>query len=133
MMYVWVKKYIGIPFVSNGRAAEGCDCYGLVRLVLREEYGIVLPELSGDYTDALNANETARLFAERVPVLAAEKIDGPEEKAVVLINENGRPRHMGIVAGGGYILHTGVKTGAVCQRETHPGLRGRIGGYYRAR
>lgn len=129
-MYEWVKKYIGIPFVSNGRAMDGCDCYGLVRLVLRNEYGIELPELSNDYSDALNIKETAKLFAENLSLLAARKLPLPREKAVVVITEQGCPCHIGIVAGGGYILHTGIKTGSVCQRETHPGLRGRIEGYY---
>ena len=130
MMYGWVKKYIGIPFVSNGRTAGGCDCYGLVQLVLRNEYGVELPELSDDYADALNVRETERLFAEHLPVLAGQKIAGPQEQAVVVITEHGSPAHIGIVAGGGYILHTGIKTGSVCQRGTHPGLRGRIEGYY---
>jgi len=133
MMYPWVKKYIGIPFVSNGRTKEGCDCYGLVRLVLRDEYGTELPELSADYSSALSIAETARLFTEQLPVLTAEKIAEPEEQAVVIITECGRPCHLGIAAGNGYILHTGIKTGAVCQRSTHPGLRGRIEGYYRVR
>jgi len=130
MMYEWVKKYIGIPFVSNGRTLDGCDCYGLVRLVLNNEYGLNWPELSGNYADALNVRETARLFTEHIPVLAGEKIAAPQERAVAVITEHGAAAHVGIVAGGGYILHTGIKTGSICQRETHPGLRGRIEGYY---
>jgi cell wall-associated NlpC family hydrolase len=130
-MYKWVKKYIGIPFVSNGRTHSGCDCYGLVRLVLRNEYGINLPELSDDYSSALNIDETEKLFAQKLPVLAVEKIPEPEEKAVAVITESGRPVHIGIAAGSGFILHTGSKTGSVCQRAAHPGLRGRIEGYYR--
>jgi len=129
-MYEWVKKYIGISFVSNGRTLAGCDCYGLVRLVLSNEYGIELPELSDNYTDALNVKETARLFKENIPILAGRKITAPAEKAVVVITEHGVAAHIGIVAGAGYILHTGIKTGSICQRETHPGLRGRIEGYY---
>ncbi len=132
-MYEWVKKYVGIPFVSNGRTAAGCDCYGLARLALWTEYGITLPELSTDYGNALNIAETARLFAERLPALAAEKIPYPEERAVALIRERGRLCHIGVVAGGGYILHTGAKTGAVCQRAAHPDLIGRIEGYYHVR
>jgi cell wall-associated NlpC family hydrolase len=133
MVYKWVGKYIGIPFVSNGRTIEGCDCYGLVRLVLRNEYGIDLPLLSDDYSDAANLRETAKLFKDNLPVLAGEKISEPLEKAVVVITEHGAAAHIGIAAGGGYILHTGVKTGSVCQRVTHPGLRGRIEGYYYVR
>jgi len=130
-MYKWVSKYIGIPFVSNGRAMDGCDCYGLIRLVLHNEYGKTLPELSNNYNDALNIAETMKLFSEHRPVLAAEKLIKPEEKALVVITEQGHPCHIGIVAGNGYILHTGIKTNSICQRETHPGLRGRIEGYYR--
>jgi len=130
MAYEWVKKYIGIPFVSGGRTMDGCDCYGLARLVLANEYGVELPALSDDYADALNVAETSRLFAENLPVLAGEKLTEPRERAVAVITEHGRPAHLGVVAGGGYILHTGIKTGSVCQRETHPGLRGRIEGYY---
>jgi cell wall-associated NlpC family hydrolase len=131
MIYPWVKKYIGIPFISNGRNLEGCDCYGLVRFVLRDEYNVLLPELSDNYSDALNVKETARLFEEHLPVLTAEKLPQPEEKAVVIITTSGQNSHIGIFAGGGYILHTDRKTGSICQRETHPGLRGRIEGYYR--
>jgi len=129
-MYKWIKKYIGIPFVSNGRTINGCDCYGLIRLVLMNEYNIILPELSNNYDNANNIEETTMLFKEYRPVLAAEKISNPREKAVVIITEQNRPCHIGIYAGDGYILHTGAKTGSVCQRETHPGLRGRIEGYY---
>ncbi|MCL2721738.1 MAG: NlpC/P60 family protein [Treponema sp.] len=129
-MYEWVKKYIGIPFISNGRTIEGCDCYGLIRMILKNEYNTNLPEFSNNYNDALNVKETAKLFEEHRPVLAAEKIEKPEEGAVVLITEHGVPAHVGIVAGDGYILHTGIKTGSVCQRDTHPALSGRIEGYY---
>jgi cell wall-associated NlpC family hydrolase len=130
-MYEWVKKYIGIPFFSNGRTLEGCDCYGLVRLVLLNEYKINVPELSNNYNNALNINEITKMFAEHRPVLASEKLSEPQEKAVVVITEHGAAAHIGIVAGDGYILHTGAKTGSVCQRASHPGLRGRIEGYYR--
>jgi cell wall-associated NlpC family hydrolase len=132
-MHPWVKKYIGIPFASGGRTEEGCDCYGLARLVLQNEYGIALPELSNGYSSALCRAETERLFAEKLPVLAVRRIPGPEERSVALIAEGGRPCHLGIAAGGGYILHTGAKTGSVCQKASHPGLRGRIEGYYHVR
>ena len=110
---------------------EGCDCYGLVRLVLNNEYGIYLPELSDNYSDAQNIKETARLFAEHRPVILSEKLSKPHEKALVVITEHGTAAHVGIVAGSGYVLHTGVKTNSICQRESHPGIRSRIEGYYR--
>jgi cell wall-associated NlpC family hydrolase len=132
-MFAWVKNYIGIPFVSNGRTREGCDCYGLCRLALEEVYGIALPELSDDYENALNLRETVSLFEKNRPVLLAAPLAGPEEGCVAIITEQGHPCHLGIYAGGGCILHTLAKTGSIAQRITHPALAGRIEGYYRVR
>jgi cell wall-associated NlpC family hydrolase len=129
-MYPWVKNYIGIPFVSNGRTREGCDCYGLCRLVLMGEFEITLPALSNDYKNARNVRETAGLFEKNMPVLLASRSESPEEKTLAIIRERGRLCHIGIYAGDGYILHTTAGTGSVCQRISHPELSGRIEGYY---
>lgn len=37
------EKYLSIPYRAGGRDWSGCDCYGLVRLILKEEKGIELP------------------------------------------------------------------------------------------
>lgn len=99
-------------------------------MILQNEYGISLPLLSDNYNDAQNVKETAKVFAENMPVLITEKLIEPQEKAIILITEYGVATHIGIVAGSGFILHTNSKTGSICQRESHPGLRGRIEGYY---
>lgn len=130
-MYDWCRKYVGIPFVSGGRDFTGCDCYGLVRLVLKEEYGISLPLLNSDYTNALSVAETKRLFFENVPLLCGERIKEPEEKAVALMNMCGRLCHVGLYAGEGYIIHSRHKVGVVCERLSSPQLAGRVEGLYR--
>ena len=41
---MWANKYVGLPWAWKGRTSEGVDCYGLLRLVYRDERGIALPE-----------------------------------------------------------------------------------------
>ena len=130
-MYDWVKKYIGIPFISGGRDKTGSDCYGLVRLILCNEYNIELPILIGGYTDALRIEETKKLFLENIPILCGDKINTPEEKAVVLMRMNGRLCHVGLYAGDGYIIHSRHNLGAVCERLSSPQLAGCVEGWYR--
>ena len=130
-MYGWCKKYVGIPFISGGRDESGCDCYGLVRLILKNEYKIFLPILNGDYTNALNVEETKRLFFDNVPLLCGEKIEAPEEKAVALMNMGGRLCHVGLYAGDDSIIHSRHKVGVVCERLSSPQLTGRVEGWYR--
>ncbi len=56
-MYAWTQKYVGIPFLSGGRNEGGVDCYGLVRLILNNEYGYNLPLLSNTYDNALDISD----------------------------------------------------------------------------
>lgn len=129
-MYSWTQKYVGIPFRSNGRNFEGCDCYGLVRLVLQNEYDICLPEFNL-YSNALDCHETVNLFKNFVPIICGSKISKPEEKSVCLVKTmGGLLSHVGIYAGDGFILHTRNKTGAVCERISSPFFTGRIEGWY---
>lgn len=129
-MYAWTKNYVGIPFVSGGRDRCGADCYGLIRLVFADVYGISLPELSV-YSNALDRKLTAPLFHEFLPLICADKVPGPEEKAVALMCFGGMPTHVGIYAGDDYILHCRNITGAVCERISSPALQCRIEGWYR--
>ena len=84
-MYTWTQKYVGIPFKSGGRDFSGCDCYGLIRLILLTEYNTQLPLLNTDYHNALNCEETKLLFSEYVPVICGQRLSEPKEKTICLI------------------------------------------------
>lgn len=41
--YSWINQYIGIPYKIGGEDRNGIDCYGLVYLVMREQFNVLLP------------------------------------------------------------------------------------------
>jgi cell wall-associated NlpC family hydrolase len=59
----WAADYVGIPFRSHGRDRSGCDCYGLLALVLCEVFHLEVPSYAVDYLDATDAEEIAALIA----------------------------------------------------------------------
>jgi cell wall-associated NlpC family hydrolase len=127
----WAKEYVGIPFVSGGRDKTGADCYGLARLIRVEQFGDELPLLSGEYTDADNFAETEKLMKSRRPLLAGRRVESPEAGDVCVLKFHGFPTHLGIYAGGGWMLHTLKGAGSVLQRISDPRLAGRVEGWYR--
>lgn len=129
-MYSWVQDYIGIPFVSGGRDRSGLDCYGLIRLVLMEQYGCKLPLLDGKYDNALNLYDTSPLFFQQLPILT-EKIAGPQERALALLEMHQLPCHLGLFCGGESIIHSRAGVGVVAERLDSRRLPGRITGWYR--
>lgn len=130
-MYAWTQKYVGIPFLSGGRDDRGVDCYGLIRLILNNEYGYDLPLLANTYDNALDVFETGSLFRKYVPLLCGERISEPKEQAVALLKMRGLPSHVALYAGDDFIIHAMSKNGVACERLSRPLLKSMIEGWYR--
>ena len=45
----WAAAYVGLPYRAQGRTRQGCDCFGLARLVLSDIYGVTLPSYAAGY------------------------------------------------------------------------------------
>lgn len=127
----WYGKYVGIPFRSLGRTKFGCDCYGLVKLVLQEHYNLSLPDIK-DYANALDSENIAKLVDVNVPLLAGEKLDYFEEGAVVILESSkGFESHIGILVTDVLVLHTTERTGALIVTVDSKYIKERIKGVYR--
>jgi len=126
-----ISKYIGIPYQSHGRSFDGCDCYGLARLVLKEEFGKTLPDI-WNYTSAGHLPSVTRAFKENAPILA-DRVKTPKPGDVILYRFFGYTSHMGVYVGDGKVLHITANTHSVCVPVDSGILRGRREGYYEIR
>ena len=102
----WVNDYVGLPFVDGGRTRAGVDCYGLVRLVLREQFGISLPDY-GDVYQSVRERETiaGALTQEKSRWVNIEQPHAAQLGDVALFRVGGLPLHCGLVLSPDVMLH----------------------------
>lgn len=110
-----LEKYLSVPYRKGGRDESGCDCWGLARLVLERERGILLPSYDGA------AESDAEGIESRF-----RRLSGPEDWCLVLM-ARGVQAHVAVWING-WILHM-TRNGAVFQPE---GRARDIRGYYAA-
>jgi len=126
---MWSNEYISIPYRPGGRDRYGCDCYGLVRLILKERFDKLLPELSYDHNDN---EKLADLVDEQKPLLQAERVDKPREGDVVVMRFCGLPTHLGIMVDEYRFIHISNVTHMSCiERIDNTRVKDRIEGFYR--
>lgn len=127
----WCASYARIPFVEKGRDRSGADCWGLVRLVLEEQYGIVgLPGYEDGYRDTLDRSGIAD--AVRSGLLEGwEPATEPGAGVLVILRLAGRPWHCGVMANRTWMLHTVAGAGVCNERIDSMLWRNRVEGFYR--
>lgn len=124
-MMFW-EKYIGIPFVDGGSVAEGCDCYGLVRLVWYEQTGLVLPDYAKDYLRHTNIDNIQGIINGRFNTEWVQ-IQKPEPMCMVMFLYHNKQLHCGLMLSDIDMLH--VSVGNECRVERVKD-RNNLQGYY---
>lgn len=129
----WANDYVGIPFRDNGHSHDGCNCWGLVKLVLWYERGILVPEY-GEIS-AADLMRAARQIKQDSNARPWIKVTQPESFDVVLMTaKEGGHRicgHAGIMTSTTRVLHVWKETAAVNMDIAHARVRETIVGFYR--
>jgi cell wall-associated NlpC family hydrolase len=127
----WSDRYIGIPYQDRGRGFDGCDCWGLARLVYARELGIALPSYTEAYSSAEEAAEVAALMDNHnnrqtwLPVTDSRPFD-------LLLYRHGRlSTHVAIVIDPRRMLHIQSDDAAKVEDRTDPRWLARFVGVYR--
>ncbi|HRQ13091.1 MAG TPA: NlpC/P60 family protein [Promineifilum sp.] len=124
----WVCRYIGLPYRDHGRTRSGVDCWGLVRLIYKNELGIDLPsyaEISAEdlmrAARAIDAGKDGELWR-GVPASDIVPFD------VAVMRHYGRRTvgHVGIVTPERRILHVEISTDSVVVPMDHYTVRERL-------
>lgn len=129
----WTGDYVGIPFADGGRDRNGCDCWGLVALVYREQLQIELPAY-GDISAHDLVQVASKISAGADDAEVWLPVTEPRMYDVVVMRAWGEriAGHVGIYVDGS-VLHSEAKTDTVMVPLSHFTVVRRIVGFRRNR
>jgi len=130
---MWAAKYVGLPFLDHGRDFKGVDCWGLVRLVLKEEKGIDVPSY-GDIS-ATDLDAVARMVKREALLVPWVDVlpNAVQPFDVAVMFRRIAPVHVGIMVTRWDVLHIEEKISAVMVPLTHSSIVFRYPRFFRHR
>lgn len=129
---IWAGRYIGLPFHDHGRDRSGLDCWGLVRLVLAEQFGFALPSLVHEYERTTQVEKISALILRESRAEWKLVISGTEQCGdVAVLRVRGAPMHVGLVLGDRQMLHIERGIDSVIEKYSAPRWADRVAGFYR--
>lgn len=129
----WVNRYIGIPYADKGRSIQGCDCWGLVYLVLLEQFGIRVPTYTEDYTGTHKdySGEIESLIHNERKMWTPIPLGQEQLGDVINLRIFAKDWHTGIVIEPGRMLHTLIGHDSALEKYYFSTWKNRISGFYR--
>lgn len=110
-------KYLVIPFIPHGRTFQGCDCWGLVRLIYKEELNIDLPSFTTEY-DKLNPVEIEDVIGLNKETIKYVEVKDEDFKEfdLLLFEQYGKDSHIGLYVDNDYYIHTNRRKDTVIEK-----------------
>lgn len=127
----WAGHYIGLPFIDHGRDRTGLDCWGLVRLVMAEQFGFALPSYVHEYQRTTQVEKISALIERELPKWKIVQTDKEICGDVIILRVRGKPMHVGVVLGDQQMLHIELGINSVIERYAGTRWTDRVSGFYR--
>lgn len=127
----WSAAYVGLPYRDHGRDRAGLDCWGLVRLVYREQRGLALPSYAECYADAAERADISAALAAGAGAGPWRRVDRGAEWDVALFGAAWGACHVGVLIDRCQVLHVSAEHAARVQPLAHPLLSRRLACIYR--
>ena len=128
---MWSNQYITIPFVEHGRERKGCDCWGLARVIYKEQLGIDLQTLL-DYKDTHDSHNIADLYENEHKEWEEIPLGQEKEFDILVFKILGLPTHIGVVINKGMMIHCEYGIGThITEYNREFQWRKRLAGIYR--
>lgn len=101
---VWVDQYVAIPYLPDGRDKHGCDCWGLVRMVYANQFGIDLADRA-DEADLVHTDRWVEVYPSM-----------QELGDILMFSSGAFKRHVGVCLDRTWMLHANTNMNSVVER-----------------
>lgn len=131
----WVNDYIGIPFKERGRTLDGVDCWGLVALILREQFDILVPSYSDEYESTTDCGTISELIKREAGAWWTVPLNDAQIGDVIVMRVapvgHIYATHIGVVVEKNWMIHIEKNINVVLDRYNRPRWGKRVVGIYR--
>ena len=125
----WTPKYIGLPWLNMGRDRAGLDCWGLIRLILAEQFAVNVPSYTEQYAADYDNEELNIIRRQELP--SWREVKDPQPGDVIIFRVLGYPTHAGMIVNPTWMIHVQRGIDTVVERYTESSWKRRIIGLYR--
>lgn len=128
MKKMW-NDYVGIPYKLHGRDTDGLDCWGLVRLIYKDQKDIDLPSLSEEYFASDDVSHNQEVIARHKEGWAL--VNDYTVGDVALFRINGSESHVGVIIDQNRFIHAREGNSVTIEKLDSVQWRRRLVGVYK--